>query len=55
MNHYQSKRQKERGIDQPFRSMAIVPYQVLKKDTHSLFEGLVFHGSSIYGEGKAFK
>ena len=55
-NHSQNKRQKKRGVDQTFRSMVTVQYQILKGYTHSsLLKDKLFMRVLEYGEGKAFK
>ena len=56
MNRSQNKRQKERGVDQNFRSMETVPYQVLKRDTHSKFlKDELFMRVLENGKEKGFK
>ena len=56
MNRSQNKRQKEKGVDRTFRSMATVLYQVPKKDTHPPFlKNKLSMRVLEYGRGKAFK
>ena len=56
INHRENKRQKERGVDQTYRSMASVPYKALKKDTHTLFLMAELRMRCLeHGDGENFK
>ena len=56
MNCSQKKKPKERSVDQNFISMATIPFQVQKGDTHfSLLKDELSMRMFDFGEGKDFK